>query len=171
MGYTLKDFQKMSRSAEPSGSNYPCEESVDTESSHDVTAHADASHDPYHEGSWNGSRNLPRVKFFTCSDWLEVSSPVKVAAVNPPSLFAFNYEVIIDVFYIHDMARNLFGFLSIVDNGITFHSISLVCEGQGTPKSSKCFARAQANWRAGAGYPRVVTTDRGLHNRGESPGD
>ena len=70
------------------------------------------------------------VKFFKCSDCLERSSPVKTAAVKAPSLFAFNDEVVIDVFYIHDMARNLFGFLSIVDNGTTFHSISLVCEGQ-----------------------------------------
>ena len=69
---------------------------------------------------------------------------MKAAAVKPPSLFAFNHEVIIDVFYIHDMARNLYGFLSIVDNGTTYHSISLVCEGQGTPKSSKCFAKFQA---------------------------
>ncbi len=47
------------------------------------------------------------VKFFKCSDCLEVSSPLKTAAVMPPSLFAFNHEVIIDVFYIHDMARSL----------------------------------------------------------------
>ena len=40
------------------------------------------------------------------------------------------HEVIIDVFYIHDVARSLYGFLSIVDNGTTYHSISLVCEGQ-----------------------------------------
>ncbi len=70
------------------------------------------------------------VKFFKCSDCLEVSYPVKTAAVKPPSWFAFNHEVIIDVFYIHDMTRNLYGFLSIVDNGTTYHSISLVCEGQ-----------------------------------------
>ncbi len=33
------------------------------------------------------------VKFFKCSDCLEVSTPFSVAAAKPPSLFAFNYEV------------------------------------------------------------------------------
>ena len=91
------------------------------------------------------------AKFFECSDCLEVSSPVKTAAAKPPSLFAFNHDVIIDVFYIHDMARICYGFLSIVDNGTTYHSISLVCEGQGIPRSSKRFAKLQANWCAWAG--------------------
>ncbi len=65
------------------------------------------------------------------------------------------------------MAKNLYGFMNIVDNGTTYHSISLVCEGRGTPRSLSCFAKLQANWCAWAGYPKVVTTDRGLHKRGE----
>ncbi len=107
------------------------------------------------------------MKSFKCSDCLEVSSPVKTAAEKPPSLFPVSHEVIIDVFYIHDTARNLYGFLSIVDNGTTYHNISLVCEGQGTPRSPKSSAKFQANWCAWAGYPKVVTIDRVLHNRGE----
>ena len=65
------------------------------------------------------------------------------------------------------MAKNLYGFMNIVDNGTTYHSISLVCEGRGTPRSLSCFAKLQAKWCAWAGYPKVVTTDRGLHKRGE----
>ena len=44
------------------------------------------------------------VKFFKCSDCLEVSYAVNTAAVKPPLSFSFNHEVITDVFYIHDMA-------------------------------------------------------------------
>ena len=83
---------------------------------------------------------------------------MKTAAGKPPSLFAVN---------IYDMARSLYGILGIVDDGTAYHSISLVREGQGTPRSSKCFAKLQANWCAWAGYPKVVTTDRGLRNRRE----
>ncbi len=54
----------------------------------------------------------------------------------------FNHEVIIDVFYIYDMARNLYGFLSIVDNGATYHSISLICEGQWDPQVFEVLCQA-----------------------------
>jgi len=92
--------------------------------------------------------------------------PSAVAPVKPPSLYAFNYEVVIDIFYNHDMAGTTFGWLSIVCNGTTFHVITLVCEGAGTPKSAKYFKKFESHWVRWAGFPLVVSTDRGLHNRG-----
>ncbi len=76
----------------------PGDESVDTEASHDVIAYTHASQDPYYEGAGVVQEFVQGVSFFKCSDCLEVSSPVKTAAVKPPSLLAFNYEVIIVVF-------------------------------------------------------------------------
>ena len=61
---------------------------------------------------------------------------MKTAAVKPPSLFAFNHEVIIDVFHIHDMARGMYGFLSIVDNGTGLRPIAsrLSVKAKGLPR-------------------------------------
>ena len=87
--------------------------------------------------------------------------------MKAPSLYAFNHEVIIDIFYSHDMMGDVFGFLSVVCIGTTFHVIVLICEGKGQPKSIKCFAKFESRWTSWAGFPQVVSTDRGLHNRGE----
>ena len=64
------------------------------------------------------------------------------------------------------MEGNLFGWLSLVCNGTTYQAICLVCEGKGTPKSQKCYDKFLSRWCSWAGFPRIVTSDRGLHNRG-----
>ena len=106
------------------------------------------------------------VKLFKCGDCLEMEKPQGMPTVKPPSPYIFNWEVIIDVFYIKDMEREIYGFLSIVDNGTSFHLIALVSVGKGTPLSSKCYKKFLRVWTTWAGFPRFVTCDRGLHNRG-----
>ena len=107
------------------------------------------------------------VAHFKCDHCLETSPPGGVAPVKAPSMYAFNHEVIVDVFYTRDMAGDTFGWLSIVCNGTTYHSICLVTEGRGTPKSGKCLAKFMSRWASWAGFPQVLTSDRGLHNRGD----
>ena len=106
------------------------------------------------------------VKHFKCDHCAETAEPASVAPVKAPSLYAFNYEVIVDVFYNQDMAGTTWGWLSIVCNGTTYHVICLICEGPGTPGSRKCYAKFCSHWARWAGYPTMLTTDRGLHNRG-----
>ena len=38
--------------------------------------------------------------------------------------------------------------------------------GRGTPQSAICLAKFESQWAQWTGFPKVVTTDRGLHNRG-----
>ena len=95
------------------------------------------------------------------------SIPSAVARVKAPSLYAFNHELILDIFYNHDMEGTLYGWLSIVCNGTTFYIVTLVCVGKGQPISIKCFEKFQACWTHWAGFPSYLIADRGLHNRGE----
>jgi hypothetical protein len=62
--------------------------------------------------------------------------------------------------------ENRYSFLSIVDNGTTFHMVVLVRTGGGTPSSLKCWDKFVQHWVSWAGLPKVVTVDRGSHNRG-----
>ena len=65
------------------------------------------------------------------------------------------------------MEGSIFGFMSVVCNGTTFHMICLICEGVGTPKSIKCLEKFESHWTRWAGYPQYLVCDRGVHNRGE----
>ena len=38
--------------------------------------------------------------------------------------------------------------------------------GKGTPSSQKCLSKFVTHWVSWAGWPKVVTTDRGIHNKG-----
>ena len=57
-------------------------------------------------------------------------------------------------------------FLSILDAGTLYHVVSLVCVGGGQPSSLRCLKEFVNDWASWAGWPRIVVTDRGLHNRG-----
>jgi len=45
---------------------------------------------------------IDAVKFFKCDHCAEVSNASSVARVKAPSLYSFNHELIIDIFYNHD---------------------------------------------------------------------
>ena len=44
----------------------------------------------------------------------------RCASVKAPSAYSFKYEIVLDVLYVTDMARQLLGFF-MVCNGVTFH--------------------------------------------------
>ena len=117
-----------------------------------------------------GARASPElikaVKNFRCPDCTETDQTANTCKFKMPSTYAFNYNVILDVFYLKDSDGTTFGFLSIVCAGTTFHAASLVCIGNGNPPSSKCLSKFQSHWTTWAGWPAFVSTDRGLHNRG-----
>ena len=48
------------------------------------------------------------VKFFRCPVCTSTSTASSVAKVKAPSLYAFNFEVILDIFYVHDMNGDIF---------------------------------------------------------------
>ena len=89
----------------------------------------------------------------------------KTHPVAAPPKFEFNHTVIIDVFETHDDKGDRHSWLSIVCSGTCFHQVIHVAEG-GQPSSGKCLAKFTRFWASWAGFPRVVCTDRGLHNRG-----
>ena len=108
---------------------------------------------------------IDAVKFFKCDHCAEVSNASSVARVKAPSLYSFNHELIIDIFYNHDMEGTLYGWLSIVCNGTTFHIVTLVQIGKGQPTSIKCSEKFQSCWTHWAGFPKYLVADRGLHKR------
>ena len=61
------------------------------------------------------------VKYFKCDACEANASDPSKQAVNAPPPYSFNHEVLVDVFFLQDMAGDTFGFLSMVDNGTTFH--------------------------------------------------
>ena len=106
------------------------------------------------------------TKFFKCDVCEANANAKRKSAVAAPPLYQFNHEVSVDVFFNHDMEDTVYGWLSIVCNGTTFHVIILVMVGHGTPLSSKCLAKFESSWVRWAGYPKILSSDRGLHNRG-----
>ncbi len=84
----------------------------------------------------------------------------------PPSLYTFNHNLAIDVFEIGATNGARFSILSIVDTGTSFHQAAVVSVGGGQPSSHTCWKKFQKVWAQWAGFPVMITTDRGLHNRG-----
>ena len=118
-----------------------------------------------------GARAKPEliyaVKFFRCDHCdANMDNPRKSAVAAPP-MYSFNHEVMIDVFWVHDMDGQAYGILSVVCNGTTFHIAAIVMIGHGVPLSGKCYRKFDSMWARWAGWPKVLTSDRGLHNRGE----
>ena len=75
------------------------------------------------------------VKFFRCEHCdANMPNPIK-SAVSAPKPYEFNHEVIVDVFFNHDMDGNTYGWLGCICNGTTFHLASLVLLGHGVPSS------------------------------------
>ena len=106
------------------------------------------------------------VKFFRCEVCdANAPNPIK-SAVSAPKPYEFNHEVIVDVFFSHDMNGDTYGWLGVICNGTTFHLAALVLLGAGVPSSTRCLKKFDSMWARWAGWPKTLSSDRGLHNRG-----
>ena len=89
--------------------------------------------------------------------------------VGPKFQFEFNacVGVGMDVAEARDDAGNKYSILSFVDIATGFHLAEVVKVGGGMPTSEHCADAMVSRWVSWAGWPKQVTCDRGMHNRGE----
>ena len=113
------------------------------------------------------SVELKAVKHFYCEDCDAKFKKARTHPVAPPSMYCFNYAVILDVLEAKDYDKERYSFLSVVCDGTVFHQLGLVVVGGGQPSSRKCLTKFMTIWVRWAGFPVVLACDRGLHNRGE----
>ena len=106
------------------------------------------------------------AQHFRCEICDTVKTQTRTHPIAPPSTYTFNHNLAVDVFEVGDMNNVRYSILSIVDTSTSFHQAAVVSVGGGQPSSSKCWQKFQSVWARWAGYPVMVTTDRGLHNRG-----
>ena len=104
-------------------------------------------------------------KNFKCDACAVSHEGEKTHPVAAPPRYEFNHTVIVDIFETHDDENGRHSWLSIVCSGTCYHQVIHVEQG-GQPSSSKCLEKFSQYWTSWAGFPKVVTTDRGLHNRG-----
>ena len=71
-----------------------------------------------------------------------------------------------DVFETSDSVGEKYSWLNMVDNGTCYQVVALVRVGGGQPSSAKCLQKFMKYWASPFGWPKVITHDRGLHNRG-----
>lgn len=109
---------------------------------------------------------IDAVRYFRCDACAVTARDPKTHPVSAPSPYAFNHELHIDIFTIHDYDGNAYQFLSVVDCGTTFHQAYFVMAEKGTPSSQKCLSKFVTHWVSWAGWPKIITTDRGTHNKG-----
>ena len=90
----------------------------------------------------------------------------QTSKTTKPKEYGFNNDVGLDAFELHDHSGERHSFLNILCQGTTFQACCLVKDGGGQPKSSECLMSFLTGWVNFAGWPRYITCDRGLHNRG-----
>ena len=71
-----------------------------------------------------------------------------------------------DVLEVKDANADRCSFLNVLCAGTTFQRCVLVAHGGGQPSSKKCLSKFMTHWVSWAGWPKVLTSDRGLHNWG-----
>ena len=113
-----------------------------------------------------GPDMLRGAMLYRCEQCAELQRPDRVAPAALPAPYEFNHEVLLDVFEEKDASGALHQFLSIIDNGTTFHVVCHIGMGTGQPSSRRCLSMFLSRWVSWAGWPKIVGTDRELHNRG-----
>ena len=108
---------------------------------------------------------IAACKDFKCDACAVSHEGDRTHPVAAPPRFEFNHTVIVDVFETHDDENGRHSWLSIVCSGTCYHQVVHIEQG-GQPSSGKCLEKFSQYWASWAGFPKVVTTDRGLHNRG-----
>ena len=106
------------------------------------------------------------AKVFKCETCRVSDESIRTHPVNAPPPYEFNHTVSVDVFETSDSVGEKYSWLNMVDNGTCYQVVALVRVGGGQPSSAKCHQRFMKYWASPFGWPKVITHDRGLHNRG-----
>ena len=85
---------------------------------------------------------------------------------HPKTEFEFNACVGIDVAECKGYAGNKYSVMSMADISTGFHVARVVKEGGTMPTSESCAKALMEGWTSWAGWPKMVTMDREVHNRG-----
>ena len=106
------------------------------------------------------------AKVFKCETCGVSDEGTKTHPVSAPPLYEFNHTVSVDVFETADSTGQKYSWLNIVDNGTCYQVVTLVRVGGGQPSSAKCLKKFMAHWASPFEWPKIISHDRGLHNRG-----
>ena len=106
------------------------------------------------------------AKVFKCETCRVSDEGTKTHPVSAPPPYEFNHTVSVDVFETADSTGQKYSWLNIVDNGTCYQVVTLVKVGGGQPSSAKCLKKFMAHWASPFGWPKIISHDRGLHNRG-----
>ena len=109
---------------------------------------------------------LDAAKSLRCEACAENATKRQTHKVAPPKPYVFNREVGLDVFEIKNCRGERLSVLNAVCLGTTFQLTWIVRVGGGTPFSAACLKAIVTGWVAWAGWPKIFTIDRGVHNRG-----
>ena len=117
-----------------------------------------------------GARAAPTLieaaTYFKCEACSEINKDKPPRPAKAPSRYEFNREICVDVFEVEDDNDQRHSVFSIVCAGACFHQAAIVRVGGGTPYSKKCLQKLNSRWVSWAGWPRILTSDRGVHNKG-----
>ncbi|CAE7728714.1 RE1 [Symbiodinium sp. CCMP2592] len=106
------------------------------------------------------------AKIFKCESCRVSEEKVRTHPVSAPPPYEFNHTVSVDVLETADSTGAKFSWLNIIDVGTSYQVVTLVRVGGGQPSSAKCLQKFMQHWVSPFGWPKVVSHDRGLHNRG-----
>ena len=106
------------------------------------------------------------AKIFKCESCRVSEENVRTHPVSAPPPYEFNHTVSVDVVETADATGAKFSWLNIIDVGTSYQVVTLVRVGGGQPSSAKCLQKFMQHWVSPFGWPKIVSHDRGLHNRG-----
>lgn len=113
----------------------------------------------------SSSQVIEAARHFACETCRKLQPTQRPNIVKAPSRLEFNHEIAIDCFEIKDSYGNRHTVLSVVCVGTSFHQAYWVAGG-GVPKSAVCALKLMKGWFGSYGAPKILTCDRGVHNRG-----
>jgi hypothetical protein len=111
---------------------------------------------------------IEAAKYFRCETCDVEKKKVRRHTATPPKPYEFNHDIGVDVIDTKDAAGTHYSILNCVDNGTTLQQGYIVraSEVHGVPSSNNCLKAFVKGWVRWAGWPKHISCDRGLHNRG-----
>ena len=106
------------------------------------------------------------AKIFRCESCRVSEEKVRTHPVSAPPPYEFNHTVSVDVLGTADSTGAKYSWLNIIDVGTSYQVVTLVRVGGGQPSLAKCLQKFMQHWVSPFGWPKVVSHDRGRHNRG-----